>query len=147
MAYQKRRSATLEKAQARLRGLRTLLAALQLGNGLTLQNYAALIEAVNALLEAHNLALAEADRTRIELAEMEVSLSALSSRVLSAVAATYGRDSKEYELAGGKFPSSYRRTKKQVESTSLSEFQVSNVTSNIASSNGSAMNGTTRVSM
>ncbi|NJN59906.1 MAG: hypothetical protein HC879_21685 [Leptolyngbyaceae cyanobacterium SL_5_9] len=145
MAYQKRRSATLEKAQARLRGLRTLLAALQLGNGLTLQNYAALIEAVTALLEAHNLALAEADRTRIELAEMEVSLSALSSRILSAVAATYGKDSKEYELAGGKFPSNYRRTKKQLEPTSLNEFQVSNGTSNVASSNGSATNGTTRV--
>jgi hypothetical protein len=147
MAYQKRRSATLEKAQGRLRGLRTLLAALQLGNGLTLQNYAALIEAVNALLEAHNLALAEADRTRIEFAEMEAALSALSSRVLSAVAATYGKDSKEYELAGGKFPSNYRRSKKQLEATSLSDFQVSTITSNVASSNGNVTNGTTEVSL
>jgi hypothetical protein len=147
MAYQKRRSATLEKAQGRLRGLRTLLAALQLGDGLTLQNYAALIEAVNALLEAHNLALAEADRTRIEFAEMEAALSALSSRVLSAVAATYGKDSKEYELAGGKFPSNYRRSKKQLEATSLSDFQVSTITSNVASSNGNVTNGTTEVSL
>jgi hypothetical protein len=147
MAYQKRRSATLEKAQGRLRGLRTLLAALQLGNGLTLQNYAALIEAVNALLEAHNLALAEADRTRIEFAEMEAALSALSSRVLSAVAATYGKDSKEYELAVGKFPSNYRRSKKQLEATSLSDFQVSTITSNVASSNGNVTNGTTEVSL
>ena len=144
MAYQKRRSATLEKAQARLRGLQSILSTMELGNGLTLGSYAALLEASAGQLESHNLALAEADRTRIEFAELEASVSALSSRVLSAVVAIYGKDSKEYELAGGKPPSNYRRARKQLESTSLNGSQASSVTPN-ASSNGSTPNGATGV--
>ncbi|NJL41042.1 MAG: hypothetical protein HC899_33160 [Leptolyngbyaceae cyanobacterium SM1_4_3] len=147
MAYQKRRSATLEKAQTRLRGLQSILSTMELGNGLTLGSYAALLEAAVKQLESHNLALAEADRTRIEFAEVEASLSELSSRVLSAVAATYGKDSKEYELAGGRSPRNYRRARKQLESTSLNGSQVSTVTSNGASSNGNTTNGATRVSL
>jgi hypothetical protein len=146
MAYQKRWSATLGKAQARLRGIQSILSAMQLGNGLMLSNYVALIETAVARLEAHNLALAEADRTRIEFAEVEASLSALSSRVLSAIAATYGKDSKEYELAGGKPPRNYRRAKKQLEAAGLNEPQISTVIES-ASSNGSTTNGATRVSM
>jgi hypothetical protein len=113
MAYQKRRSATLEKAQARLAGLLSAHPNLDLGNGLTLRGYAALIEACTQQLQTHNAALSEADRTRIEFAEAEASVSALSSRLLSAVVAVYGKDSKEYELAGGKPPSSYKRNKQQ----------------------------------
>lgn len=156
MTYQKRHSITLDKAQIRLRGLQSVLPEMNLGNGLTLQDYAASVEASAARLEAHNLVLAEADRTRIEFAEAEASLSALSSRVLSATAAMYGRGSKEYEMAGGKPPSSYRRSRKQSSSFSNSSSaqspnqpsnQPSNQSQNQASSdtaqsNGSATNGT-----
>ena len=97
MVYQKRQSAILEKAQARLRGLQSVNPTMDLGNGLTLQGYAALLETSTTQLQTHNLTLAEADRTRIEFAQAEASVSALSSRILSAVAAMYGKDSKEYE--------------------------------------------------
>lgn len=137
MAYQKRRSATLEKAQARLNGLRSVHAEMDLGHGLTLRDYAALIATSDTRLQAQNLALSEADRTRIEFAETEAALSTLSSRILSAVAAMYGRDSKEYEMAGGKPPSTYKRSKKQASTTSSTTPQ----TGDIASTNGAAMNG------
>jgi hypothetical protein len=126
MAYQKRRSAILEKAQTRLRGLQSVHPFMDLGRGLTLQDYTVLVEASEKQLQTHNFALAEADRTRIEFAEIEASVSALSSRILSAVAATYGKDSKEYEMAGGKPPSSYKRAKKQSLMTSLDATQSSN---------------------
>ena len=137
MAYQKRRSATLEKAQARLNGLQSVQFTMPLGNGLTLQDYAALIATSNTRLQAHNLALSEADRTRIEFAETEAALSALSTRILSAVVAVYGKDSKEYEMAGGKPPSTYKRSKKQVSTISSTAPQ----TGDTASTNGAATNG------
>jgi hypothetical protein len=100
MAYQKRHSAPLEKAQARLRGLQSIQAQIDLGGSLTLQDYANLIGTVDTRLQAYNWALAEADRHRIELDNTEAELNLLSSRVLTAVAAMYGKTSKEYEMAG-----------------------------------------------
>jgi hypothetical protein len=142
MVYQKRRSATLEKAQARLRGLQSIHPDLNLGNGLTLQDYMTLITATATRLQTHNLALAEADRTRIEFAEAEAEVSNLSSRILSAVAAMYGRNSIEYELAGGKPPSTYKRAKKQSSATDRIQLQNTSQPQNtsIASTNG-ATNG------
>ncbi len=117
---------------------------MNLGNGLTLQEYATLIEDSGSSLETHNLALAEADRTRIEFAQTEASVSALSSRILSAVAAVYGKDSKEYEMAGGKPPSSYKRTRKPSTVSETGASQTMAVPANGAaptSSNGAASNG------
>jgi hypothetical protein len=150
MVLQKRRSTTLEKALSRLRGLQSAHPTMDLGNGLTLQGYSNLIDASGARLQAYHLALTEADRTRIEFAELEASVALLSSRILSAIAAQYGRDSKEYELAGGKPPSAYKRAKQQ-SVTSLSAASLSatdrpasqggNGASGAASSTGAVMNG------
>ncbi|MBW4578087.1 MAG: hypothetical protein KME42_00750 [Tildeniella nuda ZEHNDER 1965/U140] len=139
MTYQKRRSATLEKAQSRLSGLQSVHFTINLGNGLTLQDYAALIATADTQLQTHNLALAEADRTRIEFAETEAALTALSSRLLSAVVAMYGKNSKEYEMAGGKPPSTYKRSKKQASTTSSTAAQ----NGDTASTNGAITNGAT----
>jgi hypothetical protein len=149
MVFKKRQSATLEKAQARLRGLQSVNPMMDLGNGLTLQGYAALLETSSAQLQTHNLTLAEADRTRIEFAQAEASVSALSSRILSAVAAMYGKDSKEYEMAGGKPPGNYKRTKKQVtaidpatpQAGSSSTPPSNQAATNGATANSAAMNG------
>jgi hypothetical protein len=145
MAYQKRRSTIVEKALARLRGLQSTDPSLDLGNGLTLQDYAALIKLSIDQLEAHNLALAEADRTRIEFSEVEASVSNFSSRILSAVSAMYGRDSKEYEMAGGKPPSRTKRSKKISVTTGSSEPQSQTISTNTTSLNGSATNGAGQV--
>jgi hypothetical protein len=141
MAYKKRRSTALEKAQNRLNGLQSLYPAIDLGNGLSLQGFAALIEASSEQLQAHNVALSEADRTRIEFAEIEVAVSTMASRILSAIAATYGRGSKEYEMAGGKPPSSYRRSTKPVVATDSIDSQLNTDASSIPTSNGAVMNG------
>jgi two-component sensor histidine kinase len=102
MAYNKRRSTELEKAQARLRGLQATHPELNLGSGISLYEYEKLIQSVNSSLQAYNTSLSESDRNRIELQEVEAQLSTLSSRILSAIAALYGKDSKEYAMAGGK---------------------------------------------
>jgi hypothetical protein len=102
MAYNKRRSTELEKAQARLRGLQATQPQLNLGSGISLYEYERLIQSVNRSLQAYNTSLSESDRNRIELQDVEAQLSTLSSRILSAIAALYGKDSKEYAMAGGK---------------------------------------------
>jgi hypothetical protein len=145
MAYQKRRSATLEKAQARLRGLQSVNPAMDLGNGFTLQSYVDLIESSVTRLQTHNLALAEADRTRIEFAEAEASVSILSSRILSGIVAMYGKDSKEYEMAGGKPPSNYRRSKKQRSATGSNQSQDQDNSPDTSLLNGVALNGAGKI--
>jgi hypothetical protein len=147
MTYQKRQSTVLEKAKARLRGLQSVQVRMDLGNELTLQSYADLIEASDTKLTSHNLALAEADRTRIEFTEAEASITVMSSRVLSAVAAMYGKDSKEYEMAGGKPLSNYKRAKKRSTATSLRELQNNNELSNPIRSDGTVMNGAKEVTL
>ena len=141
MAYKKRRSTALEKAKNRLNGLQSLYPAINLGNGLTLQSFATLIETSSDRLQTHNVALSEADRTRIEFAEIEVAVSTMASRILSAIAATYGRGSKEYEMAGGKPPSTYRRSTKPIVAIDLIESMVKTDASSIPTSNGAVLNG------
>jgi hypothetical protein len=142
MAYQKRTSKTLEKGHARFRALDALKMAMNLGDGLSLQGYAALLEASEEQLQAHNLALAEVDRTRVEFADTEKAVAAMSSRILTAVAAVYGKDSKEYELAGGKPRKSSSRAKKPGTTTSTT-VQGNGSSAGTAASNGATMNGAT----
>jgi hypothetical protein len=141
VAYKKRRSTILEKAQNRLHGLQSVHPAIDLGNGLSLQSFATLIETSSNQLQANNIALSEADRTRIEFAETEAAVAAMASRILSAIAATYGRDSKEYEMAGGKPPSTYRRSSKSIATTDLTNSLPSNSSLGSSTSNGAVMNG------
>jgi hypothetical protein len=61
-------------------------------------------------------------------------------RILSAISAQYGKDSKEYELAGGKPRNSSKRTNKPGTTTSTTGTQ-SNSTSGTASLNGATLNG------
>lgn len=142
MVYQKRNSTILEKALARLQGLESLDPQMNLGNGLTLQDYATLIKLALQQLQAYNISLAAADRDRIEFAAAEASVADLSSRLLSAIAATYGKNSKEYELAGGKFRTNYKRSTKPATPTT-SETTLLNANSlDTNPLNGSSMNGT-----
>jgi hypothetical protein len=148
MAYTKRNSTPLEKAQARLRGLEAVDSEMDLGSGLTLQEYAILIQTADSQLQDYNTSLSESDRKRLELTETEAALTQLSSRILSAVAATYGRTSKEYEMAGGKVPATKRSRKSSVavesrvaSTVSQGENSTFTVAATNGSSNGSSPNG------
>lgn len=142
MVYHKRNSTVLEKALARLQGLESLDPQMNLGKGLTLQDYATLIKLALQQLQAYNISLAAADRDRIEFAAAEASVADLSSRLLSAVAATYGKNSKEYEIAGGKVRTNYQRSKPQAAVSSVQP-ALSNPTSLDPSPvNGTVVNGT-----
>lgn len=59
------------------------------------------IAAAQALLEAYNVKLAEADAALNTFKAKEKELKTLNARMLAAVGVRYGKDSNEYEQAGG----------------------------------------------
>jgi ATP phosphoribosyltransferase regulatory subunit HisZ len=109
MARLKSSSAVTEKAQTRLASLSSIDSALDLGSGLTLAAYRADIQDAQATLEAYNNLLSQADEAANQLHAAEADLRSLSERMLAGVAAKYGKDSNEYEMAGGVRKSEIKR--------------------------------------
>jgi hypothetical protein len=101
MAFRKRMSPALDKANDRSAALKGITTPLEMGGGLSLSNYEAKISAVKAKLDAYNTLLSQADRISDELDGLEKELTDLNERMLTGVATQFGKDSPEYEAAGG----------------------------------------------
>lgn len=109
MSRRKRSSQILEKAERRIAGLKSIHSALDLGNGLTIEAYIQVIEQTRQKLEAYNTALSTVDQTYNTALTAERSLSELTERMLIGVASKYGKNSDEYEMAGGRRRGERRR--------------------------------------
>ncbi len=109
MARLKSSSPAIEKAQTRLASLSSIDPALDLGSGLTLAAYRAAVQDAQAKLDAYNALLSQADEALNRLRAGEVDLRSLSERMLAGVAARFGKDSNEYEMAGGVRKSEIKR--------------------------------------
>lgn len=94
-------SAVIEGAGARASGLSGIDAALDLGGGLELAAYKAAIVDAQAKLSAYNTLLSQADEASNAFEAAEEKVRDLSDRMLAGVAARFGRDSDEYQMAGG----------------------------------------------
>jgi hypothetical protein len=101
MARRKRSSLTLERSERRAAGMRSIQADLDLGNGMTVEAYTAAVEAMRNTQNNYNTLLSSVDQAYNDMLAMERNLAELSERMLSAVAVKYGRNSTEYEMAGG----------------------------------------------
>ena len=112
MPRTRRRSATADKADARATALSSINPALELGESLTLAAYKAKIIATRTVLEAYNTLLSNADAALVALEQSESELADLSERMLKGVASEFGRDSVEYEKAGGVRKSKIKRGSK-----------------------------------
>ena len=113
MARQKRTSPIAEAAGVRADSLESIDEALDLGNGLTLGSYRSAIAAVLAQLSAYNTKLSELDGILNGLETGEKGLSDLSERMLTGVATKYGKNSDQYEKAGGTKKSEIKRGPKK----------------------------------
>lgn len=114
MARSKRSSKDLELAERRLAGITSISSSLDLGGGLTVASYRSRIEGVKSKLETYNQLLSKVDAALNEVVDGEKSLRDTSERMLAGVGSKYGKDSDEYEKAGGKKKSERkRRTKKK----------------------------------
>ncbi len=101
MPRQKRSSTALEKAERRAAALKSINPSLNLGAGLTLDRYQLEIDQLRAQINTYNESLSFVDRALSTVRDTEKQISTLSERMLIAVAARYGKDSYEYEMAGG----------------------------------------------
>ncbi len=102
MARLKRSSAGLEQAIRRLAGMRSISETLEFGNGLSLAEYDARIQALQTQLSNYNTMLSTLDQMTGQTALMEKELRNYSEKMLLSVAARYGKDSLQYMQAGGK---------------------------------------------
>jgi hypothetical protein len=71
------------------------------GDTRNLQNMTQLIELLRTKIDAYNTALAVIDSSKTEITELEKNLGELTEKMLIGVAFKYGKDSREYEMAGG----------------------------------------------
>ena len=101
MARLRRKSSALEASQQRLAGIKQFSPPPALPSGLSLMEAEARQNAVSALLSRYNGILAEADHLLNELQNAEKSVRQYDSKLLTAIGLLYGKDSSEYEMAGG----------------------------------------------
>ncbi|MCC5667672.1 hypothetical protein LC653_28290 [Nostoc sp. CHAB 5784] len=101
MSRKKRTSRILEKVELRASGMKSIVPSIKFEQDYTLQKLIESIEQLRNKLDVHNSALAIVDSSLTEVEEMEKNLSQLSEKMLMVVAIKYGKDSAEYEMAGG----------------------------------------------
>lgn len=109
MARRKKESSTLAKAERRLSGMKSISEKLDLGNGLSTVSYEKDIVALRKEIAEYNTLLSKADAAANRVKQAEKELSGLTSKMLIGVALKYGKDSSEYEMAGGTRKSEQRR--------------------------------------
>ncbi|MGB3298190.1 MAG: hypothetical protein WBA76_07960 [Phormidesmis sp.] len=114
MARKKRSSRILERAQRRLDGIQSIDAKLDAGGGFNASGYVKIIGQLRAEISAYNTALSNVDALTNKVAETEKVLAAYSERMLLGVAARYGKNSHEYEMAGGVKKSERKRPARKV---------------------------------
>ncbi|NEU77315.1 hypothetical protein PI95_033755 [Hassallia byssoidea VB512170] len=101
MSRLKRTSRILEKAQLRSAGLKSIVPSIKFDEDYSLEKLIESIEQLRNKLDVYNTALSMVDSSKTEIEEMEKNLSQLSQKMLMVVAIKYGKDSREYEMAGG----------------------------------------------
>jgi len=111
MARIKKGSADFAKAIKRLAAMKSIDEKLDLGNGLTLAAYNSTIEKTKNTLDAYNKQLSLADGALNDLMADEEVLRDWNERMLTGIATRYGKDSSEYEKAGGTKKSDIKRKK------------------------------------
>jgi hypothetical protein len=101
MPRRKRSSRILEKAEFRVAGLKAIDPNINFDDTYNLQNLTQLIDKFQNTLDDYNAAIAMIDSSRKKLDEMEKTLGQVSDKMLVGVGFKYGKNSNEYELAGG----------------------------------------------
>lgn len=91
----------LDKGRTRLAAVKSIDAALNLGNGITVALYEDQVNSLNSKLNTYNTNLSTIDdQYNSCIAQMAV-VADWSERILAGVASKYGKNSSEYEMAGG----------------------------------------------
>ncbi|MGF1937764.1 MAG: hypothetical protein RM347_025805 [Nostoc sp. ChiQUE02] len=101
MTQRKRNSISLTKAERRIEGMQTINPKLDFSNGFSIATYNTKVIELREKLAAYNQAQTIVDKTHNALIEAERELNTYSEQMLLNVASCYGKNSDEYEMAGG----------------------------------------------
>ncbi|WP_445636213.1 ATPase involved in DNA repair [Nostoc sp. DSM 114161] len=101
MSQKKRASRVLENAELKISGLKAINSSLDIGDDYNITKFTQLIEELRAKLENHNTILRTIDSSKLEVEELEKNLAIYCENLLTGIAFKYGKDSREYEMAGG----------------------------------------------
>lgn len=113
MGRVKRNSKVLDKASARLQGMKSIEATLDLGNGFSVTGFESSITETRAKLNNYHQHLSLLDEKLVELTNAEKNLADICERVLAGIASKYGKDSAEYVQAGGVRKSTIKRASRK----------------------------------
>ena len=97
----------------RLAGLKSIEETLDFGNSLSNDVFNNLINQIYDVLERYNTLLSQVDQASNDFDVLEKKLKDVNERMLLAVAVKYGKDSDEYEMAGGTRKSERRKPIKE----------------------------------
>ena len=104
---------SMDKASTRLAGIKSIDPALDLNDGLTVENYNEQITKTRDKISQYNTTLSTIDDLYNEsLAEIEI-LKDWNERILNGVASKFGTNSSEYEMAGGVRKSERKKPKRK----------------------------------
>jgi len=101
MARKKRKSDAVSTSETRAQALGNIDPKLDLGKGLTLKDYSDKVGETRDALNEYNALLADSDVALVKLNKLERELRDLSERMLEGVSSRFGKNSDEYQKAGG----------------------------------------------
>ena len=91
----------LDKAVVRQSSMKSIDPKLDLGNGITLENYGLQIVKVQSVMGTYNTTLSTLDDLLNKFKDEVSKLKDWNERMLAGVGSAYGKNSSEYEKAGG----------------------------------------------
>ncbi|MFN6535736.1 MAG: hypothetical protein RM021_005105 [Nostoc sp. EkiNYC01] len=139
MARRKRNSSVLERADRRIESLQSISVELDFGEGLTIEAYTMTINDLRSKLAAYNTALSTIDKLTDDVNNAEQAVIKISEKMLLGVGSRYGKNSQEYEMAGGARRGNTKK-KRSVLGNSKSSNSLAADSVKVSSANGS-MNG------
>jgi hypothetical protein len=112
-ARKKAVSKIIQMASKRAAGVRSIDPNLVLLDGLSLASYETAIQDATDKMARYNTLSSQLDEANNQFREAENTVRDLSDRILSGVLSRYGRDSDQYEMAGGTRRSERKKPKRK----------------------------------
>ncbi len=101
MPRQKRSSPVLEKTEQKLIGFKSINSSLDFGDFVSVNHLTELTGELRNEIDQYNMMLTALDTAKGKIETLERSIRETSERLVNGVASRYGKNSREYEMAGG----------------------------------------------
>ncbi|BAY76767.1 hypothetical protein NIES25_32240 [Nostoc linckia NIES-25] len=101
MPRKKRTSPLLEKTEQKLIGFKSIDSSLDFGDSVSVNHLTELTGELRNEIDQYNMMLTAIDTAKEKIETLENSIRETSERLVDGVASRYGKNSRQYEMAGG----------------------------------------------